>query len=301
MENDRFKRLQGLKSALSSLHGLDVVERQGVSALLQRIESENPIEDPLEFFQEQRTFIRGSEVPQENNLQTVTRKASPSPSTPLPTELSISEIINDDGPSMQHPITPIPPTEINIQDREFPTTLEPPSSSISQDLTDDVQTQLASLYLSYKDSVSKLASLPAPLESETSEAEEAAVEQVMTKTQYQLATDEGELWQNLTISPCALPDLLNDDKIFVKSLDTLMEKSCLMSESYQRRINVPTAQTYDECKEILQAMGVPCVESTGAFEAEALAASIVLNGLADYVVSEDTVCPYPNLYPFPDF
>ena len=296
MENDRFKRLQGLKSALSSLHGLDVVERQGVSALLQRIESENPIEDPLDFFQEQRTFIRASEVP-----QAATRKESPSPSTPLPTELSISEIIDDDGPSMQHPMKPVPPTEINIQDREFPTTLEPLSLSTSRDLTDDVQTELASLYLSYKDSISKLASLPTPLESETSEAEEAAVEQVMTKTQYQLAIDEGELWQNLTISPCALPDLLNDDKIFVKSLDTLMEKSCLMSESYQRRINVPTAQTYDECKEILQAMGVPCVESTGAFEAEALAASIVLNGLADYVVSEDTVCPYPNLYPFPDF
>lgn len=289
LENDRFKRLQGLKSALNSLHGLDVVERQGVSALLQRIESENPVEDPSEFFQEQRTVTRASEVPQESNLQTVTRKESPpSPSTPLHTELSISEIMSDDGPSIQRPITPISPTVINIQDREFPTALEPPSSSISQDLTNDVETQLASLYLSYKDSVSKLASLPTPLESETSKADEAAVEQVMTKTQYQLAIDEGELWQNLTLSPCALPDLLNDDKIFVSSLDTLMEKSCLISESYQRRINVPTAQTYDECKEILQAMGVPCVESTGAFEAEALAAAMVLNGLADYVVSEDT-------------
>jgi len=291
LENDRFKRLQGLRSALSSLHGLDVVERQGVSALLQRIESENPVEDPLEFIQEQRSFIRASEVPQESNL---TRKElPPSPSTPLHTELLIPDIINDDSPAIQRPRTPISSTVINIQDQEFPTALEPLCSSISQDLTDDVQTRLASLYLNYKDSVSKLASLPPPLDSETSEADEAAVEQVMTKTQYQLAIDEGELWQNLTMFPCALPDLLNDDKIFVKSLDTLMEKSCLMSESYQRRINVPTAQTYDECKEILQAMGIPCVESTGAFEAEALAASMVLNGLADYVVSEDTVCPYP--------
>ena len=36
-------------------------------------------------------------------------------------------------------------------------------------------------------------------------------------------------------------------------------------------------------------MGVPCVEADGPFEAEALAASLVLRGQADYVASEDTV------------
>jgi len=33
---------------------------------------------------------------------------------------------------------------------------------------------------------------------------------------------------------------------------------------------------------------VPCIESTGPYEAEALASSLVLNGCADYVASEDT-------------
>jgi len=46
--------------------------------------------------------------------------------------------------------------------------------------------------------------------------------------------------------------------------------------------------TYEESKDILRAMGVPCVESTGPYEAEALASSLVLNGCADYVASEDT-------------
>ena len=44
-----------------------------------------------------------------------------------------------------------------------------------------------------------------------------------------------------------------------------------------------------KCKEIIRAMGVPCVETDGPFEAEALAASIVIHGQADFVASEDTV------------
>ncbi|KAF5371722.1 hypothetical protein D9758_003405 [Tetrapyrgos nigripes] len=71
-------------------------------------------------------------------------------------------------------------------------------------------------------------------------------------------------------------------------LISLTEKSSLMSESYKRSAQTPTTRTYNECKEILAAMGVPCVEATGAYEAEAVASSLVLNGYADYVASEDT-------------
>jgi flap endonuclease-1 len=38
-------------------------------------------------------------------------------------------------------------------------------------------------------------------------------------------------------------------------------------------------------------MGIPCIDAIGAIEGEALASSMVLGGLADYVASEDTVGP----------
>ncbi|KAJ1310004.1 hypothetical protein OPQ81_006760 [Rhizoctonia solani] len=68
----------------------------------------------------------------------------------------------------------------------------------------------------------------------------------------------------------------------------LEEQSSLMAASYERRANPPTALTYAEARLILEAMGVPCIQSSLPYEAEALACSLVLNGLADFVGSEDT-------------
>jgi flap endonuclease-1 len=39
----------------------------------------------------------------------------------------------------------------------------------------------------------------------------------------------------------------------------------------------------------MRALGVPGLDSAGAYEAEALATSLVINGHADYVASEDMV------------
>jgi flap endonuclease-1 len=44
-----------------------------------------------------------------------------------------------------------------------------------------------------------------------------------------------------------------------------------------------------EAREILEAMGVPCFQVQGEHEGEGVASSLVLQGMADYVVSEDTV------------
>ena len=79
-------------------------------------------------------------------------------------------------------------------------------------------------------------------------------------------------------------------RIAQATLISIAENSSLISESYERRNNPPTAQTFEESKEIIRALGVPCLDSAGAYEAEALAASLVINGHADYVASEDTVC-----------
>lgn len=72
-------------------------------------------------------------------------------------------------------------------------------------------------------------------------------------------------------------------------LDALRIKSKVVTESYQRRMDPPTKNTYMESRKILEAMGVLCYEVEGAYEGEALASSLVLQGLADYVVSEDSV------------
>ncbi|KAL9710344.1 hypothetical protein Ac2012v2_006643 [Leucoagaricus gongylophorus] len=71
-------------------------------------------------------------------------------------------------------------------------------------------------------------------------------------------------------------------------LDALRIKSKVVTESYQRRMDPPTKNTYMESRKILEAMGVLCYEVEGAYEGEALASSLVLQGLADYVVSEDS-------------
>ncbi|KAI9509050.1 PIN domain-like protein [Russula earlei] len=114
---------------------------------------------------------------------------------------------------------------------------------------------------------------------------DAQVQAAMSKTQYQLTIEEGKLWEKLLdLEEAADHDAWPTAAI----LASLREKSSFMVQSYIRRNNPPTEVTYEESKNILQAMGVPCIESTGPYEAEALASSLVLNGYADYVASEDT-------------
>ena len=121
---------------------------------------------------------------------------------------------------------------------------------------------------------------------------DAQVQAAMSRTQYQLTLEEGKLWEKLTD-----PDeVIDDDELpSLAILASLREKSSFMVQSYHRRNNPPTKITYEESKNILHAMGVPCIESTGPYEAEALASSFVLNGCADYVASEDTVRFNPSM------
>lgn len=151
---------------------------------------------------------------------------------------------------------------------------------------EDIESQLSNLYLSYRRSVSRLATLSDPFDSSPSSIPsvgdpDAQAEIMMTKAQYQLTLEEGRFWDGFSaeLRESKLPD----------ALKRLSQRSEYMSASFERRMNPPTSSTYTESKEILNAMGVPCLEASGAYEAEALASSMVLNGLADYVISEDTV------------
>ncbi|GJJ15090.1 hypothetical protein Clacol_009365 [Clathrus columnatus] len=110
---------------------------------------------------------------------------------------------------------------------------------------------------------------------------EGAEEQyAMSKHQLQLTAEEGKLWTSLT-DPQSLETV-------EQTLDALANRSESLTKSYEKRNNPPTYKTYEESKEILRAMGVPCIDAVGPYEAEALAASLVHHGFADYVASEDT-------------
>jgi len=130
----------------------------------------------------------------------------------------------------------------------------------------------------------------APLPS--TDEEEDRVDRVMTKAQNQLTIDEGKVWKKIATSmsmymkPAAPLDFPIST---INDIHTLMDKSYSMTTSFQRRTDTPTAQTYRESKEILQAMGIPCIDATDAIEAEALASAMVHQGLADFVATEDTV------------
>ncbi|KAG8847578.1 hypothetical protein FRB91_011664 [Serendipita sp. 411] len=67
----------------------------------------------------------------------------------------------------------------------------------------------------------------------------------------------------------------------------VMERSEFLSDSYKRRNEFPTDKTYEESRQLLLTMGVPCVQSEAPFEGEGLASAIALSGYADFVVSED--------------
>ena len=181
----------------------------------------------------------------------------------------------------------------NLQPQDLPRIMqgEPQGADfqISEDVTiatildstppaaEDVFSALSSLYQEYRNCVAQVTSLPPTVEVPES-PDETRAEYIMSKSQLQMTIEEGQIWDSLVDAP-------------VTTLAMLAERSNTISESYARRSNPPTAQTYEESREILRAMGVPCIESEGPFEAEALASSLVIHGVADYVASEDTVWP----------
>ena len=109
-----------------------------------------------------------------------------------------------------------------------------------------------------------------------------------SKIQYSMTLEEGKLWKTVA-SAASFPD----DDAASKAISELADRSHVLAQSYERRSRPPTAETYKESRAMITAMGIPCVESTGPFEAEGLAASLVLHGRGDYVATEDTVSNNP--------
>lgn len=165
-------------------------------------------------------------------------------------------------------------------------------NDLSSTLPTDIASALATFYTNYIASVKTLRVLGASPRSEddteddlnTQRADHESLEQSvsMSPSQIALAHDEGAFWRTL-----AEPEA--DFGADIAALSAIKTRSAVMAQSYLRRASPATQETYDESCAILRAMGVPVIMAPHEVEAEALAASIVLHGSADYVASEDTV------------
>ncbi|KAG7091157.1 hypothetical protein E1B28_010210 [Marasmius oreades] len=280
IERERLKRLVQVRSVLSKVDWNDSAQRTRLAETLKIITLEKPsmrpFEDPID---DDSLWLDHSDPVVQSSFTDV--------SLPSDEDVLTSFWVTD------HTYIDIDEQELNSILQDITNTSEvPPSSRVTTPQPtpppDTYSSILVSLYTEYRNSISKLTSVSraSPIDDTESDKSE---EYEMSKTQHQLTREEGDFWDAVAFSPpltllptptaTPTPDIL---------LTTLTKKSDLLSESYKRRAHPPTPKHYTQVKELIRAMGVPCIDSKGPFEAEALASSIVLNGFADYVASEDT-------------
>ncbi|GJE94789.1 PIN domain-like protein [Phanerochaete sordida] len=216
------------------------------------------------------------------------------PPPPFDLEVPVADVIDDLSSLQSLPLDDATSEEISdlVSEADIPIALspqeEPPAHAETPAARADIEairSTLANLYIEYKANRERFDSLPQPTPTKQPADDPTAIETkteyMMSKTQHQLTIEEGAFWTKLA-------DLKSLEEELEDAATMLGQKSAVLSESYSRRTHPPTTQTYEESKELIWAMGVPCLEPDGPFEAEALAASIVLHGQADLVASEDT-------------
>jgi hypothetical protein len=190
-------------------------------------------------------------------------------------------IISVEAPSALETVTDVVQKLAASVEPDGTTRVEPAACDAAKLASD-----LGTLYQEFQRSVPEVQAMDAQTHS-LSIAEDpvdAAATHTASKFQKALTAAEGKIWQELAgvAADTSWSQLATD-------VAALRDESHHMTESYERRSNPPTKKTYDECKEILEALGVPCIVTEGEYEAEALASSIVVQGHADFVASEDTV------------
>ena len=158
-----------------------------------------------------------------------------------------------------------------------------------------VSSMLAALYSGFLSSAREMSVLlpprtvlPRPEERE----DETGITTELSRAQRLLVAEEESVWKRL-LEVTSEEDPEENVSFMARELE---DKSARILTSYERRNHLPTSEVYDQCRIILQAMGVPCIEAEGGVEGEALAAALVRDGLADYVASEDTVSSPPSLW-----
>ncbi|KAL1695765.1 PIN domain-like protein [Schizophyllum commune] len=285
LEVERLRRLRGMEPILERFSRLDDTERSKILEALKA--SVKPTSGPDALSHEQELI--STTVAANNSAETYSRVRTQTLAAPEDEDIvAVDDLKVDPLPDTS---TSPPGSPTRVQEHDLPPlpAVDGELSRISAISPTDITTLLISLYQEYRNSIPRVAALTAAPATPESQSD-AQSDMIMTKEQRQLTLDEGGFWQELQTSR-SYSTRITTDSPRAKSryaIDTLMQKSALMHASFDRRAHPPTEATYRESKEILAALGVPCIDATGAFEAEALASAMVLGGLADYVVSEDT-------------
>ncbi|KAL5528507.1 hypothetical protein ACEPAF_7643 [Sanghuangporus sanghuang] len=139
--------------------------------------------------------------------------------------------------------------------------------------------QLGTPYKSHEASSKASQTITLPIDPSIVSPEEVSE----SRKQLSLSYDENLLWNKIP-SLIAHPRFLRTPPLLVN----LLQRCKILCDSYKKRASPPTEETYKESRMILEALGVPCIESRGQYEAEGLAAALVRRGLAHFVASEDT-------------
>jgi flap endonuclease-1 len=312
METKRLSRLARLTPLIASYESLSEGEKVEVATSLQNITKDFPVDQrgidedtcelegdrpntqphhsqeqsgasnipnspPHPVAREDSVASTPDEIKSDPGIPTITTKPD---SEFLPTHSVPDEITSDPGiPTIPaKPGSELPPTQSVPDQAEEPLTHSPSR----------VSSMLAALYSGFLASVQQMGVLLSPrtvLPRPEEQDDETEITQELSQAQRRLVVEEESIWKQL--SEGMRKDGAEGD---VASLARELEdKSAKILTSYERRNNPPTSEVYNQCRIILQALGVPCINAKGGVEGEALAAAIVRDKLADYVASEDTV------------
>ncbi|WVQ78873.1 hypothetical protein IAT38_000964 [Cryptococcus sp. DSM 104549] len=74
----------------------------------------------------------------------------------------------------------------------------------------------------------------------------------------------------------------------LERLDALIEIAPEARRTHERALDMPTKADHEDCKELLEKMGVPVIEAEIPYEAEGLASAMAKKGLVDFVGTEDS-------------
>lgn len=73
-----------------------------------------------------------------------------------------------------------------------------------------------------------------------------------------------------------------------KEVADIRDRSQVVSRTYRRGHSIPTKWELEECQNLMEVMGVPVIHAHPPYEAEGLASVMALEGMADFVGTEDT-------------
>ncbi|KAF8884901.1 PIN domain-like protein [Gymnopilus junonius] len=304
IEKERFQRLYQLKEDLDLYQGLTLQDKQEFTKALQ--ESPLPEEDTSKFVEpdlgEEGPAVVEEHAVVEEPVVVEGPAVVEEPPSVVEEPVVEEETTVVEGPAVavvEKPVLVEIPAIVEQAEEETPLTVGDEGSLAPLDISqlprsylppspNKLAAQFRDLYLGHKASVAKFVWVDRAT-AQLTEPPDAVIEDKqneVTKNQHNLAMEEEELWSKLAKSLAfPTPDLR---QIAENYLTDLVRRSQVLFSSFDRRVNKPQKTTYDQSMDILRAMGIPCIEATGAVEAEGLASAMVLEGHADFVGSEDT-------------